>query len=301
MSGTKFITIEGSLDVIGIYNFNRSTKNPENPIYKNHKEAKKDLNGIDYTSSRCLRHEMFKDIQPIQPTDAEFADSFIDFVASEAGLLRGFVAMDVGFKRASPIHFADAYTQSIDGKSKIFYDQGSSSKPKESDKKNKKGEDIADNSMFSQDNSGPRKQTLKAAINIKELQFIHLDKKDDNFRVVSLDGEDLLILKLNQFFEINGVKESVEVKEYDDISAVLKTKRRGILLSQNQIKLLIKKVVFRIANINGAKAGARITTDKKSLDIVFSDGIEGSVAANFSDFSSKLEKSLIHNFFESNQ
>jgi len=105
MEQIKSITFEGELEVWGIYNYNTKEKKDG---YDNHIGAKKfkiktggtkiikdkqtgkekeiDITkSIDYTSSRCLRHEIFKDLQLRQPSDKTFSDQFLKMAASEIG------------------------------------------------------------------------------------------------------------------------------------------------------------------------------------------------------------------------
>ena len=292
----KSITFEGELEVQGIYNYNgpkdRKDQN-SNKWYKNHIAAKtfifkvgektvKDketgeektvpiTKEVDYTSSRCIRHELFKDLQPRQPSDKTFAEQFIKMAASEVGLLRGYLSPDEGFKRCSPLHIANA--QTIDGiNSEISFDQGSSSKPKESNKKNKKGEDISDTSMFSKDDAPIRTQQLSGGINLKELQFLSLDDVDNDFCMIPKKDQERFLKLLKQYFQTHNVDDNLEIRQYIDVGSVYENKRTGILLNQNQIRHLVKVVFQRIRMLNGLKAGARLFYKKDSLKVSFFSG-----------------------------
>jgi hypothetical protein len=293
MKNIKFMKIEGFLEVNGVFNYNGVGKLNG---FKNHKFAKKDRSDIDFTSSRCLRHEIFKDLQPQQPASKEFVDHFLNLVASEVGLLRGFLDPDTGFKRSSPLHIADAYTDSKE--SVIFFDQGSSSKPKESEKVSKKGENIGDNSVFSQDNAPKRKQTISAAINIKELQFLHLDEVDPSFRLIDKNSEKKFLEKLKEYFDFHKVDSNLEIKKYVDKASVLKVPRAGILLNNQQISHLVKMVVARIASLNSIKTGASIKTDQTSLKITVSDGFEENCYSFSSDYKDQHHKFEYNLFYE---
>lgn len=300
----KYITFEGKLDVWGIYNYNRSGSKGghDNHIYakifKINEESKSGIKierKIDYTSSRCLRHEIFKDIQPRQPSDKAFAEQFIQMVASEVGLLRGYLSPDDGFKRCSPLHIADAQTiDNID----IAHDQGLRSKPQEKDKgKNKKGEDKKDPAMFSKDNAPYRQQELLGGINLKELQFLSLYGVDNDFSMINRRDKDKFVGLLKEYFKKHDVDNILEVKDYIDTTAVYTTPRTGILLNQEQIRHLVKVILQRIKMIHGLKAGARLAYQKGSLKVRFFDG-EEPIDVEETKLKKKLDDIQFHHFFE---
>jgi hypothetical protein len=265
----KKVLIKGRVAVTGIYNYDHAGKRDGN---NNHKFAKKDNNGIDFTSSRCLRHEIYKNDVPNQPCNADFKTFFVRFAASEVGIMRGYLYADSGFKRYSPLHVADAYTHQDDqgspiDRSVIFFDQGSSSKPKEkTEEKNRKGEDRADTSMFSQDNAPVRYQRFVGGINLKELQFLPLQK--GYYQMVADQDEKDFIASLEQTFRLLGCKKpEVHIGEYEDIGAIYKTSRRGILLSQEQQLVLVQSTVQRILSIDGIKSGAAVVADRPSFHV----------------------------------
>lgn len=306
----KSITFEGKLEVWGIYNYNKiETKNGHN----NHKGAKKfkiktgekgtTKDGqeyeikkeIDYTSSRCIRHEIFKDLVPRQPSSTTFKDQFIKMAASEIGLLRGYLSPDDGLKRCSPLHIADA--QTINEKFDIVSDQGISSKPNIEDQgKNKKGEDKANPKMFSQDNLPHRMQKLLGGINLKELQFLPINT-DDDFSMIPKQSKDEFLKFLQKYFKSHSVDHTLEAKRYIDVGAVYQTKREGVLLNQDQIRHLVKVVFQRIMMINGLKAGARLSYKKNSLKTAFFDGKDNTDVNEF-DLKEELKKIKFYHFFK---
>ena len=291
----KSVLFKGELKVHGVYNYNQSGKRAG---HDNHIYAKKFEVGdkkIDYTSSRCLRHEIFKDLQPRQPSSKVFADQFIEMAASEVGLLRGYLAPDEGLKRRSPLYIGDA--QSV-GDAKIVFDQGSSSKPKESEKENKKGEAASDTSMFSKDNLPERIQKLVGGINLKELQFLSLyNEQADDFPMINKKDKNDFLKRLEKYFKDHNADSSLAVNKYKDKAAVYKIERYGVLLNQEQIRHLVKVVFQRIKMINGLKAGAKLSYKQGSLTVSFLDGAE-SIDAHEKDLKEKLEKIQFHIFFE---
>ena len=307
----KSITFEGELEVWGVYNYNTIEKKDN---HNNHKGAKKfkiktgekkiNKDGqeyeikkeVDYTSSRCIRHEIFKDLQPRQPSNKTFAKQFIRMAASEVGLLRGYLSPDDGLKRCSPLHIADA--QTIGEKVDIVFDQGVSSKPKTEDQgKNKKGEDKANPIIFSQDNLPHRLQKLSGGINLKELQFLSLYDVDNEFSMIPKKEEKEFLKLLKEYFEKHNVNHNFQVKEYMDKDAIYKIKRDGILFNQDQIHHLVKVVFQKIKMINGLKAGARLSYKKNSLKVSFFNG-EDYLDVKESDLKEKLNNMDFYNFFK---
>lgn len=323
MEQIKSITFKGELEVWGIYNYNKKkeekyNKKKEKTEYNNHIEAKKfkiktgetkiikdketgedkkiDITkSIDYTSSRCLRHEIFKDLQPRQPSDKTFSDQFLKMAASEVGLIRGYMSPDDGLKRCSPLHIADA--QTVDKVDIIVFDQGSSSKPKEKNKKDEKGKRKSDTSIFSKDNAPYRIQRLQGGINLKELQFLSLYAKDDDFSMIQEKDKVAFLEHLQEYFKSYNMKDALKVKEYMDVGAVYENKRNGILLNQDQIRHLVKVIFQRIKMINGLKAGARLSYKQDSLKVSFFDG-ENSTDVEESDLVEKLNGMDFYSFFK---
>ena len=266
----KSITFEGDLEVWGIYNYNGPEERYDaqtNQRYKNHIRAKTFIinnKEIDYTSSRCLRHEIFKDLQPRQPSKKDFGDQFIKMAASEVGLLRGYLSPDDGLNRLSPLHIADART--IDETPLIVFDQGSSSKPKE------KSDTKSDTSMFSKDNAPYRTQKLFGGINLKELQFLSLYDLDNDFSMIEKKDSKKFTELLTEYFKERNVDHALAIKKYVDIGAVYRNEREGILLNQEQIRHLVRVVFQRIKMIRGLKAGSRLAYKKNTLEVSFFDG-----------------------------
>ena len=328
----KSITFKGELEVWGVYNYNGSwsilkkqrtqegkefySKHRCNdrtpPKRDNHIYAKTFLNDknkeIDYTSSRCIRHELFKDLQPRQPSDTEFGKQFIEMASSEVGLLRGYMSPDEkgnpelkGLKRCSPLHIADAKTI---GEFDITFDQGVSSKPKKEEEERKKKtqqkdkkEDKKGTSLFSKDNISPRTQKLEGGINLKELQFLSLDDVDNDFRMIPKDNREDFLKLLKNYFKEHAVDNNLEIKEYIDSGSIYTHPRMGILLSQDQIRHLVKVVFQRIRMLNGLKANARLTYKKDSLNVSFLDG-ESSTDVQESDLRDKLKNMNFYHFFK---
>jgi len=282
----KLLEVEGKAITQSVYNYNGTEKTKEG--YKNHKSAKMNSFGIDFTSSRCLRYEMFKDLQPKQPISTEFKSNYIKLASSEIGLLRGIMDADNQLKRSSPLSVLDAYT--ITDKKIVFFDQGSSSKPNEKLDTKRKGSDElkSDTSMFSCDNAHLREQKIKAFINIQQLQFIEQGKDQDS--IVLDKDEDEFLKNLSLTFKKLKANEECKFDFYSHVNAISPTKVRGILLDDEQITSLIKSAVSRLVNIEGYKAGSFIKANKDSFKIklIIDDGLDTSHEYNVSEFFNML-------------
>lgn len=255
----KYIKIKADLNVKGVFNYNgpesrEVLKNGQSQKFDNHIGAKKDGSGRDFTSSRCLRHHLFSDLQPRQAATAEIADFWVATAGSEIGLIRGMMDPKGRCGRRSPLHVQNAYTSSEE--SKIFFDQGSSSKPLESH-----ADGSGDTSLFSKDSAPERVQAFEAVINIKELQFINLEA---NFvPLVKEDQEE----ELKKLIKKNFNFDSVTVAKYRSIGAVIATPIRGILFSDKDLRELIKKIVSRIKSLEAYKTDSSISIIKDSIKL----------------------------------
>lgn len=259
----KAIQVKGLLDAVGVYNYNKVGfksyigKTGETEFAKNHNMAKTDNEGIDYISSRCIRNGLFSDLQPAQPTKEECAKMFVKLASSLVGLLRGYMSTDNACKRKSPLHVADAYT--VTDKSVIVYDQGTSSNP-----------DKDENSLFSKDNAPKRKQAFEAAINLKELQFLPIES-NQNSVIGESDVEEYTKGLSETFKSLESADTKVKVDKYEDKTAVFKIARKGVLLSQDQIRSLVRESILRIVNFHGIKTSASVKFDPNSLVVTFVD------------------------------
>lgn len=294
MSSIRLIEVKGLLEISGIFNYNGVVSVDGN---ENHKKAKQDKNRIDFTSSRCLRHEMFKDLQPRQPISTEFRSHYINLAASEIGLLRGIMDADYQLTRPSPISVIDAYTCDKEFKkteySQIFFDQGSSSKPKEVvTEKNKKGKEKSDISMFSSDNAPNRNQLFHAFINIKQLQFIEQD--EELFKIVPFKNEldeSNFLKKLTHTFKKYNINSEFNFAQYAHIGAISSSTSRGLLLTDEQISALIKSSLLRMLNISSYKTGSYIKSIKETFSVLVTfDDAHDSQEFKLKDFLEKLER-----------
>lgn len=304
MLAIQKIAIEGLIDTINIFNADGSG---EKNGYNNHRFAKVNCFNVDFTSSRCIRHEMYKDLQPRQPMMDEFQKNYLKIAASEIGLIRGIMDADKQLKRTSPLHVSDAYTvvdniENIDDNSNqngnyfkyIFSDQGICSRPIPSEKtteKCKNSEKTKGNlMMFSRDNAHKRKQNLSAFLNIQNLQFIEQGINQD--RIVSDDDEKDFIKELQSTFKNFGVSNDIKIENYNFITAVSPTKIRGILLNDEQIIALVKSTISRLAHIDGQKTSSYLKSIRNSfvIKLLIQNEYDYTLAYSIEEFFKLLEK-----------
>lgn len=288
MSEVKIVKMSGMFDVQGIVNFNGGEApfwDKSNPKHKNHKYAKYNASGIDYTSSNCLRQAMFSELVPFQPDTEKAKNEYPKFMGSLAGLLRSGMDANDSRARRSPLTVLDAYT--VADTSQIVFEQNSSSKVNESSLTNKKGEKASDTSIFSTDSVGKRQQSLNMVINLSELQFLYLDGQR---AVVSKKDEKVLVDGLKETFSSLGVSDVVEIKEYTHVSGIT---ARGILFSNEQIVALIGSAIKLMENVAIYRKGASLEVKKSSVSyrVVTRDGEESIDKAG-------LENLKVHYFWK---
>lgn len=287
----KTLSVKADLDVIGIVNMNgRSTTAKQ----KNHLFAKRDQRGFDFTSSRLIRQRIFSDLMPRQPATRDLYDNAVPVAASMIGILRGFMFPERGCKRASPLCVLDAYTKieytrqkkTSDGlDSKLatpgkgidtgvyratFSDVGRSSKPQESNLKNKKGEKVSDTSFWSKDNAGRRLQEFEAKIDFSTLSFLSLNYGDDS--VVSREDEGAYVQLMNEMFASLGEEGRVSPDRFVHKTSLVKIPQHGILLNDTQIHKVLGYLFDRIQRIEIQKAGSSLRLLPETIEIIASDG-----------------------------
>lgn len=271
--GIKYIKLMGKLGIQGIFNPNGSGSFEGN---NNHTHAKKNLKGVDFTSGRCLKFVAYEDVMPRQPATKELETYFPQLMGSIYGLVRGGVQANAGSKKSSAIAVMDAYTDSeyvevIKGTKKetkeeyeflksVFFDQGTSSKPKESDLTNKKGEEAKDTSIFSRDNASARQQNFEAYIQIDKLEFVQV--RDPDLGCVKKTEEGKLVEAMNKTFDTDDI----EIKAYKHKNAIIPAKVEGVLLTDAQIATLVRDVIIRFANLEGIRTSSRIAMSDMRVD-----------------------------------
>lgn len=245
MKKVKMIKVTGSFDVCGIVNFNGTEKLNG---YNNHKACKKLADGIDYTSSNCVRQAMFNDLVPRQPGSEFIKKDFPRLMGTLVGLLRGGLDAGSGCKSKSPITLLDAIS---DGKHVVF-EQNSSTNTS------------TNTSIFSSDNAGPRKQKLEAILRIADLQMKEVGDSDS---VVSKKDSDIYINSLKNTFESLDSDLDIEIKSIIRKGQASPIPRDGIVFSTKQQQALVLKFIELLSGIEVFRRNASFIVDLKSLMI----------------------------------
>jgi hypothetical protein len=301
----KTLTIKADLDVIGIVNMNgRSTTAKQ----KNHLFAKRDARGFDFTSSRLLRRTIFSDLVPRQPATRDLYENAVPLAASMIGILRGLMMPERGCKRSSPLCVLDAYTRleytrprkasdglEVRAYKATFSDIGRSSKPQESDLKNKKGEKVSDTSFWSKDNAGRRIQDFTAKVDFAALSFISLNYGDD--AIISPEDEGRYLDLMNGLFSTLGEAGQVRPQKVLHKTSLIKIAQTGILLNDMQIQRTLGYLLDRIQRIEIQKAGSSLRLLPETIKITVSDGNQ-SKAYDFGSFIANLDTLEFYKAYE---
>jgi hypothetical protein len=255
----KSIELVGHANVRGVINYGaKKTVNG----YDNHISANIDNKDVDFTSSNCLRHYLFLDLEPYQLSSEDLKKSWVKRCAS-VGIWRGGLAPSEGqlaLKRNSPLHIADAYSTEA---KQIFFQQCTSSvvivpnAGKESKKKS--------TNIFSRDNAPERLQNLSAIFYLEKLQFIFQGERQDCF--VPLDEESTFLKELKTYFaNALNVKTDFKIDNYS-YKGNSDYKFRGIKFNKKETSALILDMVQRISNLRIHKVHGYFKTNKQSLNI----------------------------------
>jgi hypothetical protein len=291
----KYLKITADIDITGVVNYNGQTtrsricqKTKEDESYQ-YLEAKKNRNGLDFTSSNCLRHHLFLDIQPRQPANAERATYWVAAAASEVGIIRGMMDPAARVGRTSPLAVSPAYTKS--DASLLFEETLTSSKPKEGKAKNAEGKVKGDTSLFHRDGAPPRQQAFEAILKIKELQFINLSPGMTPLVAGSQEAE------FKDALEANFQFEKTKIADYCSAGAVIKTPMRGILFDDGQLKKLALKVLRRIENLEIHSTKGSMAVDRASIKIKLCGENGETVSLALDDFIRHIEQLEFQKFY----
>ncbi len=208
------------------------------------------LSAVLKISKDCLRQGIFKDDQPSHnPGIVHAPKLFVRFLASAAGLLRGYMFAEAGIKRKSPVYISDAVQVSNNVST---FDIGSMNAPKES---KETAEDSSGLSMhYKETIGGIVSYEFEGAIDLSELQFISCSEVYDRKAIdPNYLDQYLLDLKSTIGSEISGKK------YYIKSTATNGLPEEGILLDEAQVKVLVEgffKRLFDLEITRGASGRA---------------------------------------------
>ena len=236
---------------------------------------KKDVTDINlketplYISQNCIRHHLFK----TQAFDIHYANkskftNLIKILASETGLIRGYVVPHSQNKRTSPLLLEDF----VDGLHNGNFEQlsnGSSIEEIENPDGGvsyKRGE----NSIFSKTTFGDTEYTSYGSISIEQLQFISLDKKFDREAMEIKEGQgEEVALAITQFIQSLNSDLKPEAKfhtNYVRKGTIFEEGEAGIFLNEDAVQALIEHSLELISNLSIRQAKSYMYVDKMVVD-----------------------------------
>lgn len=257
MKKIKSLEINVVANVKGVVNYNGKAtldkhvkkddatgKQFDNIVY-----SKCDWDGVDFTSSNCIRHYLFKEEMPNQVNPNKEKENYISIYGSVYGILRGgLITQDkVGtfFKRNSAITVTDAFTSKKDYS--IFIDTHTKSYKKE-DSDKKEDSNKKESNFFHLENSGERQQEFKVIISARNLQFFDLE-----YPFIDVDK---MLSNLIKSFESYGINaKNLKIAKYRETLDLTKTEKCGILLNDSLMNDLVKIFLNKLKNCAIYKRG----------------------------------------------
>jgi hypothetical protein len=236
---------------------------------------KKDIIDIDfkktplYVSQNCIRHHLFKN----QAFDVHYAtkskaEELIKMLASETGLLRGYVVPKSQNKRTSPLLIEDFVDQLGNGN---FEQLSNSSSIEEIVNEDgsisyKRGE----NSIFSKTTFGDTQYISYGTISIEQLQFISLDKKYDREAMSIKSGQGETVAKAIQDYikSLNSALNPVATfhENYVRAGTIFEEGEVGILLNNDAIQILVEHTIDLVSALSIRQAKSYMYVDEVIVD-----------------------------------
>jgi len=205
-----------------------------------------------YISQNCIRHHLFRE----QAFDLHYASNknLAKVLASETGLLRGYVVPASQSKRTSPLLLEDFVDQLGNGNFEQFGQSG----------------ERDSSSFFSKTTFGDTEYLSYGSISIEQLQFISLDRKFDRSSMDISDGQgEELAKQIEDFLKEIGGDESVQATfdaNYVRRGTILEEGEQGILLNENAQKVLINHMIEKIQNLVIRQAKSYMYVDMVEVD-----------------------------------
>jgi hypothetical protein len=178
-----------------------------------------------YISQNCIRHHLFRD----QAFDMHHAGEkdLLKVLASQTGLIRGYVVPSSQCKRTSPLLLEDFVDQLGNGNFEQFGQAGARDS----------------SSFFSKTTFGDTEYLAYGSISIEQLQFISLDKKFDRCAMIIKEGDGEKVAKaivayLNALDDTKK-PEAIFHANYVRRGTIFEEGENGILLNQDAIQILV--------------------------------------------------------------
>ena len=205
-----------------------------------------------YISQNCIRHHLFRE----QAFDLHYASNknLAKVLASETGLLRGYVVPSSQSKRTSPLLLEDFVDQLGNGNFEQFGQAG----------------ERDSSSFFSKTTFGDTEYFSYGSISIEQLQFISLDRKFDRSSMDISDGQGEEISKqIADFLKEIGGDDTVKATfhpNYVRRGTIFEEGEQGILLNEAAQKVLINRMIEKIQNLVIRQAKSYMYVDSVEVD-----------------------------------
>lgn len=281
IKGIKSVDVTVSASGHGVVNWNGSTelKGHDNTTYNNHTLPKlrgytplsgvvsdkgynfrKEPIDIDfklnplYISQNCIRHHLFRD-HAFDLAYASTQEHFHRIIASQTGLIRGFVIPNKSYKRTSPLLVEDFIEQTGNGNFEQFGKAGFKN----------------NNSIFSKTTFGDTEYIGRFSINIEDLQFISLDQKFDRPALIVAEyGEgqqvaDEIVAYLKTIDDTKNPTATYH-PNYVRKGTILHQGEVGILLNQDAISILVEYTIESIKNLFIKQGKGYMMVDELKID-----------------------------------
>lgn len=233
---------------------NLTGKIKEENGYKYKKEPT-DINFAEtplYISQNCIRHHLFRS----QAFDLHFAGekNLAKVLASETGLIRGYVVPSSQCKRTSSLLLEDFVDQLGNGNFEQFGQAGARDS----------------SSFFSKTTFGDTQYQSYGSISIEQLAFISLDKKFDRAAMIikESEGEKVAAEIVNFLQQLNPELKPAAVfhPNYVRVGTIFEEGEAGILLNQDAIQILVDWTLEAISNLSIRQAKGYMSVDSVLVD-----------------------------------
>jgi hypothetical protein len=205
-----------------------------------------------YISQNCIRHHLFRE----QAFDIHYAkkSNLEKVLASETGLIRGYVVPSSQNKRTSPLLMEDFVDQLGNGNFEQFGQAG----------------ERDSSSFFSKTTFGDTEYKSYGSISIEQLQFISLDKKFDREAMEIKEGQgDQIADTVTQYIQTLNPSLSPKAtfhSNYVRKGTIFEEGEVGILLNDDAMRALVEHTLDKIRNLSIRQAKSYMYVDEIVVD-----------------------------------
>lgn len=225
-------------------------------------------------SSECLRNNIFKDTMRFQETSiTTIPHAFYRALANPDMITRGYMYPYKGgvtIKKKGPFYITDA--EEVGPWRRFVSSDFHSRSGRKELNDGKDSNDANDTSIYKIENVGAAKYMAVGGIDVAELRFIPADPVYERLSV-NVDGGPYETIYMNEL-KRNTVNFTPEFKYYflknsytgDEFA------ERGIMLNDESLNMLIKRVIKNMLNIEVLRRNAYLRTEKLTLRINYTNG-----------------------------